>query len=289
MSNDADIIEARNLVLRSVILTYDQRVRLAALLRSLLDDGSILESNIFQDGHDVRFMAMYYSGETYRPTPLASSVLARFGHGIAAASGDYEHLVSEMFVSAARRGLVDKLVSTIMPSVAKSVQRPAPPIRIVSARPSGGEREAIKKEIRLLTLARHKLQPADKERLITLLSDHYRKGPVTPDNYVQIALNFLRVYYPQDYDRERNVWLEKHAETRAAPPATSSPIGQSPSSPGPLPSQPPGAGHLHQARTPYPPPAQTSSRPGGPPPEAPSALQVAPHGEASGTAGTAPK
>ena len=202
----SEIYEARNLVLKST-LSFDERSRLAALLGIHLADGTITEANMFQCAGDVRFMARHFPDEPYRPNPLTSGTLVRYGHTIASACrGDYASLASEALTAAARRGVIDRIVSAIVPASVSGISVGTASSVVEtpqSQRRTPSERDAIKREIRLLILARHRLRTADRGRLIKLLSAHYKKGPVTGENYIRIALEFLRKYYPDDHQEEK--------------------------------------------------------------------------------------
>lgn len=236
MSN-AELIEARDLILLPA-LSFDQRVRLAALLRLHISDDTITEDNIFQTSADRRFMARYYPGDSYQTSPIAAGRLARYGHTIASVvRGDYSSFATEALAAAAKRGIVDKIMTVILPTGSARTahttlpgfaNRPTPaPVSGPSVL-SQAQRDAIKREIRLLTLARDNLLPDDRNRLIKLLASHYRKGPVTHSNYIFVALNFLRAYFPADYQAEK----EKRGEmmTPAMPQQTAAPppTGQNP-------------------------------------------------------------
>jgi hypothetical protein len=229
MSNaqTSELTEARDLILRPA-LSYDARARLAALLRIHLADESIAEGNLFQVEADARFMSHYYPESGYRTSPIATGSLARYGHTIASAvRGDYASLATEALISAARHGVVDRVVSAFLPGsrtlLGGAHNRPAieprPPVSLIDNRAAMADeqakKDAIKREIRLLTLSRNALQPADRSRLIGLLGAHHLKGAVTPDNYVFIALNFLRAYYPADFEAEKRRWKDRETALTA--------------------------------------------------------------------------
>lgn len=224
MSN-TEHVEARDLILKPA-LSFDQRVRLAALLRIHLVDESITENNLFQTAADSRFMAHYYPGDSYRSPPIVTGTLSRYGHTLASAvRGDYASLATEALITAARHGVVDRVVSAILPAPRTAHTMPivqAPSAMKSAAVSANGavsdqaRRDAIKREIRLLALSRSNLRPEDRDRLVKLLGAHHRKGPVTHENYVFVALNFLRAYYPADFEAEKRKWKESRP-----PPPTS--------------------------------------------------------------------
>jgi hypothetical protein len=235
MSN-AELIEARDLILRPA-LGFDERVRLAALLRLHISDATIAENNLFQTSADRRFMARHFPGDSYQTAPIAAGRLARYGHTIASAvRGDYSSLAAEALAVAARRGIVDQIVTAVLPARTASTMSPGSAMGSMPAPATGtvpvpgstmsqAQRDAIKREIRILTLARADLLPDDRNRLIKLLASHYRKGPVTQSNYVFVALNFLRAYFPADYQAEK----ERRGQRMAPAAPQQASIDQNPS------------------------------------------------------------
>lgn len=191
-------------------------------------------------------MARYYPGDSYQTPPIAAGRLARYGHTIASVvRGDYSSLATEALAVAARRGIVDQIMTAVLPisgsartahttlpgftaglAPARSVPSSRRTAMTAGSVLSQAQRDAIKREIRLLTLARNSLLPDDRERLIKLLASHYRKGPVTHSNYVFIALNFLRTYFPADFQAENDP--AKKREGMMTPAALQRPTDQSP-------------------------------------------------------------
>lgn len=195
MESSADIVksatEAKSILSRPV-LNFEDRVRLAQLLRNLLDDGTITHANVFE-GSDVTFMAKFFPGERYLQSPVSQ---VRYGHAIASAcKGDIKSVLTE--------AMTDFCGKLIRPRSSVAATKPE------SNEQLSQRREGDKKEIRRLVVKRvvhharrgPDLDEKEIENLSQLLSKHSRKRKIDTSSCDAAGLRFLQKYYPEDHAR----------------------------------------------------------------------------------------
>jgi hypothetical protein len=205
--------EAKQLITRPV-LSFEERVRLAQLLRGLLDDETVTHANIFEKA-DGEFMRRFYPKEKYLPSPVSA---VRYGHAIASAcKGDIKSVLTEVMTDFCGKLVSRKVEEKFTP---KPISQPKDD--------SAGQKD--KKEIKRLIVKRvvHQsgrgpdLDRTESVKLLQLLSTHSTKGPVIEEQCEQVSLRFLRSYYPEDH--RRVLKIRSRIRSRAASQASSDPL-----------------------------------------------------------------
>lgn len=194
-------------LLHQPVLTAEEQVKLAGILARRVGNAGVTPHNFRRLGADRDFMAVYFPGTPYAP-PAAD--IQDYGMLIPRLTrGDYTGLAGDLALTAvaappesvggavglaagALRGLRGALFGAAPPGL------PAP----APARDPEAERKAsLRAEIRRLALlhVHRRSTDADKARLMQLLAAAYKTEPVTRANYTKVALEFLRYYYPEDF------------------------------------------------------------------------------------------
>lgn len=201
-----ELEHARKLLLKPV-LSFEDRATLARILAVNLNE-LITPANIFETQSDMKFMRRYFPKDRYVQSPHPNlghvlnlgGALARHGHSIASlCMGDVKSTLVEAVYGISSPGIIDRIAGRPAPRPSQ-LEKVAP--TVVSDDPSADARAADRAEIRTLTLRRASMSPREKARLLALLRSRYR-GAVDESNYITICLEFLRKYYPEDFERER--------------------------------------------------------------------------------------
>lgn len=203
----------RNLLTKPV-LSFEDRARLAQLLQNLLGDSTITHANIFEKEADRTFMRRFYPHVKYDPSPIG---LVKYGHALTSAcKGD---VITEIMAFCGSKFGKKQSIRSV--AIDPKIEIKADTVQM----------SADSKEIRNLVLQKairmikgSNISKQETEKLKSLLAKHYKKGPVTAENYDLIAFKFLKRYYPGDYAALKS---RTHLRPPALSQALSSPLRDS--------------------------------------------------------------
>lgn len=191
--------ELKSLLL-SPWLPAGDRDRAASLLAQTLGDNTITPYNMFREGRDVAFMQTYYPTVAYTPKNDALAAASTYAPlAVAAAGSDRGAFMGEAF-------------KALGPAVAQRASAGVALLTGGSAASRDTAKVAARKRARGLIVNRTgrrngwALPPGEKAELVAALRPTLKDpSEVDSSNYVGIALDLLKEFFPADFEAERRL------------------------------------------------------------------------------------
>jgi hypothetical protein len=210
--------EARTLIYRAR-LSPQERSHLCSLLSRFLCDGSLTPSNMYSLSAPETFMSAFYPHDTYTNKNTTTHVTNMLTETASALSqGDSQVLVTNGIDIMASTSVGKRLINSFIRTASDTVNSRTHDLRDVRDVRDVEEsaRNAKKLEMRRLIITRNKHTDNDRRKMFALLQDICPRNEITAKNYLPIAFEFLREFYPTDFHLEREAFeRNRRAKKRA--------------------------------------------------------------------------